>query len=107
VLFVPFVLKVLLKSEAVNVVTWFWTPSSTVAELKAFSPWLSCWNRVACAPSWSECRSKPPRLAKKTWRVRPSCGAAPIILAIICSWLPIARGREDGLELGGGRRGPS
>ena len=32
--FVPFVLKVLLKSEAVNVVTWLCTPSSTVAELK-------------------------------------------------------------------------
>ena len=69
---VPFVLNVRLKSEAVKVVTWFWTPSSIVAELKALRAWLSWDSRVACAVSWSECRSKPPRLAKNTWRVSPS-----------------------------------
>ena len=37
------------------------------------------------SPVW---RSHPPKLAKKTWRFRPSVGAAEISLAIICSCVP-------------------
>lgn len=48
----PLLLKVLLKTEAVNIVAWFWTPSSVIADEKAFVAWLSCWRSVVCAPGW-------------------------------------------------------